>query len=70
MQPNKSKQLGQVITIIIHGRIDSPPLIRRETMKALGILFIYETGGLKNPNMNILNVKHQIPENASATESC
>ena len=51
-------------------RIDRlPPLIGRETLEAPGMLLIDETGGLKTPNKNIRNVKHQIPENASATET-
>ena len=65
---NANRQV-QTTIIVIRGRIDSPPLIGCETLEALGMLLIDETGSLKTPNKNIHNVKHQMPENASATET-
>ena len=59
----------QTTIIVMRGKIDSPPLIGREILEALGMLLIDETGGLKTPNKNIRNVKHQMPESASATET-
>ena len=35
--------------IVIKGKIDSPPLIRRQTLDALGMLLIDASGGLKSP---------------------
>ena len=38
--------------IVIKGKIESPPLIGRQTLEALGMLLIDVTGSLKSPNKN------------------
>jgi hypothetical protein len=44
--------------IVIGGKIDSP-FIRRQTLEMLGMPLNDETGGLKNRNKNIKDVKHK-----------
>ncbi len=44
--------------IVIGGKIDSP-FIRRQTLEMLGMPLIDETGGLKNRNKNIKDLKHK-----------
>ena len=49
--------------IVIKGKIDSPPLIGRKTLEALGMLLIDETGGLKNLN-KIKSLRRENPQEA------
>ena len=45
--------------LIIEGKIDSPPLIGRQTLETLGMLLIDVTGGLKSPNKTVRAVNKQ-----------
>ena len=45
--------------LIIKGKIDSPPLIGRQTLEALGMLLIDVTGSLKSPNKTVKAVNKQ-----------
>ena len=45
--------------LIIKGKIDSPPLIGRQTLEALEMLLIDVTGSLKSPNKKIKAVNKQ-----------
>ncbi len=45
--------------LIIKGKIDSPPLIGRQTLKVLGMLLIDVTGSLKSPNKTVKAVNKQ-----------
>ena len=42
--------------VIIKGKIDSPPLIGRQTLEDLGMVPIDATGGLKSPDKHIKNI--------------
>ena len=56
--------------IVIKGKIDSPPLIGRQTIDALGMPLIDATSGLKSPN-KIKTVKQREstkPHNEAKTE--
>ena len=55
---NETRAIRTTI-IIIEAEIDSPPLIGRQTLDALGMLLIDETSGLKRPN-KIKTVKQEI----------
>jgi hypothetical protein len=55
--------------IVIKGKIDSPPLIGRTTLEALGMLLIDETGGLKEANkIKSLRQTHQHTTDRENTE--
>lgn len=41
------------IIVVIHGKIDSPPHIKKITLKDLGMLLIDEIGGLKQTNKEV-----------------
>ena len=45
--------------IVIKGKIESPPLIGKQTLEALGMLLIDVTGSLKSPNKKIKTVNKQ-----------
>jgi hypothetical protein len=45
--------------LIIKGKIDSPPLIDRQTLEALGMFLIDVTGSLKSPNKTVKAVNKQ-----------
>ena len=44
--------------VIIKGKIDSPPLIARQTFEDLGMVLIDATGGLKSPDGQIKKTAH------------
>ena len=54
--------------LVIEGKIDSPPLIGRQTLEALGMLLIDVTGGLKSPNKTVRAVNKQQESDRKKTE--
>ena len=55
---NQSRNIDTTI-VVIHGKIDSPPLIGRKTLEDLGMLLIDETGGFKQPNKEVKVVRKE-----------
>ena len=46
----------------VNGKINSLPLLGRPSLDELGMLQIYETGGLKEPNKAVKKIENENPE--------
>ena len=46
----------------VKGKINSLPLLGRPSLDELGMLQIYETGGLKEPNKAVKKIENENPE--------
>lgn len=58
---NQTRETKATI-VVIKGKIDSLPLLRRPSLDVLGMLKIDETGRLKEPNKAVKNVQNKNPE--------
>lgn len=65
---NQTRTVSTTI-LIIKGKIDSPPLIGRQTLEVLRMLLIGVTGGLKSPNKVVKAVSKQQKSNQPSDQN-